>query len=126
ANRYLTQELDMFCPVKRHQYAHLCATASLEKPRRRWMINSHNIQAGLAHEGKIGIHLLRPSEIVALGVRLEGAVCDTFDEKLFVTFQKEFRRRANSLICRRYHVEHHSVIPSEVEESLTLGETRQK
>ena len=57
------------------------------------MINPHNIQANLTHEREIGIHLLRPSEIVPLGVRLEGTVRDTFDEKLFVTFQKEFRRR---------------------------------
>ena len=111
ANRSFAQELDMFFPGKRHQYAHPCASASVEKPGRRCVINSHNIQADLAHEGKIDIHLLRPSEIVPLGVRLEGTVCDTFDEKLFVTFQKEFRRRANSLVCRRCHVERSRDIP---------------
>jgi hypothetical protein len=89
----------MFFPGKCHQHAHPCVSASVEKPSRRRMINAHNIQSGLSHEREIDIHLLGPTEIVPFGVRLEGTVRDAFDEKLFVTFQKEFRRRANSRVC---------------------------
>ena len=77
------------------------------------MINSHNIQADLTHEGEIDIHLLRPPEIVPLGVRLERTVRDAFDEKLFVAFEKEFRRRANSRVCV-------VVMSSEVETSINV------
>jgi len=69
------------------------------------VINPHNIQAGLSHEGEIDIHLLGRTEIVSFGVRLERTVGDAFDEKLFVTFQKEFRRRSNSRVLSRGHVE---------------------
>ena len=95
----------MFFPGKCHQHPHASVSAPVEKPRRRCMINPHNIQAGLSHEREIGIHLLGPTEIVSFGIRLEGTVRDAFDEKLLVTFQKEFRRRANSRILSRCHVE---------------------
>src|SRR5438046_7928887 len=90
---------------KCHHYTHPNVISTVDKPRRRCMINPHNIQAGLSHQGEIDIHLLGPTEIVSFGVRLEGTVRDAFDEKLFVTFQKEFRRRANSRILSRCHVE---------------------
>src|SRR5438046_10309694 len=86
---------------KCHHYTHPNVISTVDKPRRRCMINPNNIQAGLSHQGEIDIHLLGPTEIVSFGVRLEGTVRDAFDEKLVVTFQKEFRCRGSLRILRR-------------------------
>ena len=63
------------------------------------MVYPYNIQTGLAHEGKINIDLLRPSEIVSFRVRLEWSISHPFNEKLSVTFKKEFRHGPNSRVC---------------------------
>jgi hypothetical protein len=69
------------------------------------MINPYNIQADLTHEGEVGLHLFGPAEVIPFGVRLKGTVRDAFNEKLLVTFQEEFRRRANSRVLGCCHVE---------------------
>ena len=61
AGRSFAQKLDMFCPRKGHKNAHLGSGATIKKPARRRMVYPHNIQAGLAHESKIDLHLLGSS-----------------------------------------------------------------
>src|SRR5436190_23882113 len=95
----------MLFPRKCHQHAHPRLSASVEKPRRGWVINPHDIQAGLSHQGEIHIHLLGAAEMVPFGVRLEGTVRDAFDKKLFVPFYKKFRRWTNSRDVSRCHIE---------------------
>ena len=60
------------------------------------MINPHDVQADLAHQRQIGIHLFGPAEIISFRIRLERTVRDAFDEKLSVAFEEKFRDRANS------------------------------
>src|SRR5262250_1194646 len=89
----------MLFPRKRHQHAHSGSSATIQKPARRHMVNPDNVQTGSAHERKIDIHLLRSSEIISLGIRLERPVGNPFDKKLFIPFKKELRHRANSRLC---------------------------
>ena len=91
-----TQKLDVFFPGKRHQHAHLGSSTTIKKPARRRMVNSHNIKTGLPHENEIAINLLRSSEVISFCVGLERTVGHAFNKKLFVSFKKEFRHRANS------------------------------
>src|SRR5438046_6539133 len=99
ARRSLAQKFDVLRPGQRHQHTHSCGGAMIKNPARWRVINPHNIQTNLAHERKIDIDLLGSSEIVSVRVRLEWSVSDTFDKKLSVTFEKEFRDRANSRVC---------------------------
>src|SRR6266568_3056231 len=89
----------MLCPGKRHEHAHPRSGTTIEKPARRRMINSHNVETDLMHEGKIGIDLLGSSKIISFRVRLEGTVSNAFDKKLFVAFEEEFCDCANSRVC---------------------------
>jgi hypothetical protein len=95
------------------------------------MVNPHNIQTGLTHENEIAINLLRPPKVISFCVGLKRTVGNAFNKKLFVSFEKEFRHRANSRVCHACHFERYSVIPSdlsavalakaEVEESRNLS-----
>ena len=111
ARRSFPQKLDMVRPGKCHQDAHAGSGATIKKPARRRMINPDNVQADLAHERKVDIDLLRSSEIISFRVRLEWTVGDSFNKKLSVTFEKEFRDWANSRVCLRCHVERSRDIP---------------
>jgi hypothetical protein len=62
------------------------------------MINADNVQTHLAHERKIDIDLLGPSEIISFRVRLEWTVGNPFNKKLSVIFEEEFRDWANSRV----------------------------
>ena len=75
------------------------------------MIDPNNIETNLAHQGEIDIDLIGPSQIVPFGIWVERAVCNAFNEKLIITLQKEFCRRANSRIPSCCHVER-SRLPS--------------
>ena len=94
-----TEELDVFFPWERHQNAHPRGSATIEEPARRRMINPHNVQARLAHQRQIGIHLFRPADIISIRIRFERTVRDAFNEKLLVSVEKELRRGSDSRVC---------------------------
>src|SRR5215471_16091814 len=101
----LTEKLDVFFPGKRHENADTGGSATVEKPARRRMIDSHNVHARLAHQRQIGIHLFRPANVIAIPIRFEGTVRDTFNEKLPVSVEEELRSGSDSRVCCLCHVE---------------------
>src|SRR5215510_11186782 len=91
-----TEKLDVFFPRESHQNPHAGGSATVEEPARRRMINSHNVDARLAHQRQIGIHLFRPANVIAIPIRFEGTVRDTFNEKLPVSLEEELRSGSDS------------------------------
>jgi len=99
ADGSFAQKLYVFCPGKSHKDAYSGNSTTIKKPAWRRMVNPHNIETNLAHECKIDVHLLRSSEVIFFGVRLEGSIRDSLHKKLSVTLKKEFRDWANSRVC---------------------------
>jgi hypothetical protein len=69
------------------------------------VVNPHNVETDLAHKSKIGIDLLGSSKIILVSVGPERPVSNSFNKKLSVAFEKEFRDWANSRVCCPCHVE---------------------
>ncbi len=96
------------------------------------MVNPDNIETSLAHQREINVDLLRPTQIVPVGVRVERTVRNAFNEKLFVAVQKELGRGANSRVWLRCHVERRRDISQYLtgfksrDSSTSLGMTKEK
>src|SRR5215471_10797676 len=101
----LTEKLDMFFPGKRYENADTGGNATVEEPRRRRMINSHNVHTRLAHQRQIGIHLFRSADVVPIRIRLKRTVRDAFNEKFPVSVEEELRSGSDSRVCCLCHVE---------------------
>ena len=80
----------MLFPRQRNQHAQPGGAASIEKPKRRGVINSHHVQADLAYLGEITLDLFRPAKIMTFGVGREGTVSDAFDVEFFFAEPEEF------------------------------------
>src|SRR4029453_6061624 len=100
-----TEKFDVLFPGKRHQNAHLRGKATIEEPARRGMINPDNVQTCFAHQRQIGIHLFTSTAKISTRIRFERTVCEGFDEKLFVSVEKELRLGSDSRVCGRCHLE---------------------
>src|SRR5262249_38043369 len=100
----LTEKLDVFFPGKRYENADTGGSATVEKPARRRMIDSHNVHTCLAHQRQIGIHLFRPANVIAIPIRFKRTVRDTFNEKLPVSVEEELRSGSDSRVCCLCHV----------------------
>src|SRR5258708_1333994 len=84
ARFFLSQKLDMLRPRQRDEHTHPGRRATIEKPARRRVINTDEVEPSLAHEREIDVDLLRPPEMISLRVRLDWPGGHAFNKKFLL------------------------------------------
>ena len=95
ACRFLAQKFDMLRPRQRDKNAHPDARTPIEKPQRRDVVNTNDVDSELAHLGEIPICLIWWPKIVSGSVRFEWPVGYALDEELAFAFEEKFCDRTD-------------------------------
>src|SRR6478672_2658016 len=92
------EKIHVLPPPKGDHHADSKFVAKVEKPFWRGVIDAHPVHTDLPHQGEIDAGLLGRTHVVTVGIGSEGAIGDTLEKKLVISFEEKLCACAHPLL----------------------------